>query len=325
MPVSLQDTAGRSSPRLSHQEIYVNVLNQLSAAKPSTEPFAVAATLDPTTLIPKGSVFTVIGQVRNWRLGFAGRIQCTLRLSFGDLQVSANRETLSIDTIAEGDWVRARLMHRHDGTMQVIGAIAVAPPDGDTSWVPAALYHRNAAMHELRRLLGTLEPALQAVFMAVMLDMQVQRRFFWRPAAADHHCYPGGLFDQSVAAANLASRSEYDNDRERGLATLASLLFDIGKATDLRLQADRPRCWPELHPHAATAARLSRTLRRLAQSQPFLAADLAELIAGDLTDPGLLFTPGVVLLRNRVRRAVQQSWGPAESFLQSLTNPGAAA
>ena len=303
----------------------MNVLNQPTVSKPSPEPFAVASTLDPATLIPKGSVFTVIGQVCNWQLGFAGRIQCTLRLSFGDMQLSANRETLSIDTIADGDWVRARLMHRHDGTMQVIGAIAVKPTAGETSWVPVALYHRSAAMRELRRLLGTLEPVLQAVFVAVMLDMQVQRRFFWRPAAADHHCYPGGLFDQGVAAATLASRSEYDKDRERGLATLASLLFDIGKATDVRLQADRPRCWPELHPHASTVARLSRTLRRLAQSQPFLAAELAELIAGDLTAPSLLFTPRVVLLRSRVRQAVQQSWEPAESFLQSLTNPGAAA
>ena len=303
----------------------MNVLNQPSATKLATDPCASAAVLDPATLIPKGSVFTVIGQVCNWRLGFAGRIQCTLRLTFGDLLLSTNREALSIDTIGEGDWVRARFMHRHDGTMQVIGAIAVKPTAGETSWVPVALYHRNVAMRELRRLLGTLEPALQAVFVAVTLDRQVQRRFFWRPAAADHHCYPGGLFDQSVAAATVASRSAYDKDRERGLATLASLLFDIGKATDMRLQADRPRCWPELHPHASTVARLSRTLSRLAQSQPFLAAEMAELIAGDLTDPGLLFTPEVVLLRSRVRHAVQESWGPAESFLQSLTNPGAAA
>ena len=303
----------------------MNVLNQSTAEKPTAESCALASTLDLASLIPKGSVFTVVGQVCNWQLGFAGRIQCTLRLSFGDLPLSANRETLSIDTIADGDWVRARLMHRHDGTMHVIGAIAVGLAAGDTSWVPAALYHRNAAMRELRRLLGTLEPALQAVFMAVMLDMQVQRRFFWRPAAADHNCYPGGLFDQSVAAAAAASRSRYDSERERGLCTLASLLFDIGKTTDVRLQADRPRCWPELHPHAATVARLSRTLSRLAQSQPVLAAELAELMAGDLTGPGLLFAPPVVFLRNRVRQAVQQSWGPAESFLQSLTNPGAAA
>ena len=303
----------------------MNVLNQLSAAKPATEPFAVACTLDPATLIPRGSVFTVIGQVGNWRLGFAGRIQCTLCLSFGDLQVSANRETLSIDTIGEGDWVRVRLMHRHDGTMQVIGAIAAGPTAGDTSWVPVALYHRNAAMRELRRMLGTLEPALQAVFMAVMLDTQVQRRFFWRPAATDHHCYPGGLFDQSVAAATLANRAEYDTERERGLATLASLLFDIGKATDPHLLADRARCWPELQSHSTTLLRLNRTLSRLAQTQPLLAAELGEVIAGDVLAPTELSPSQLIALRNRVRAAVQRSWGPAESFLQTLTNPGAAA
>ena len=40
--------------------------------------------------------------------------------------------------------------------------------------------------------------------MVMMLDRQLQRRFAWRIAAADHHGYPGGLFDHSVRAAEIA-------------------------------------------------------------------------------------------------------------------------
>jgi hypothetical protein len=299
----------------------MNVLNQSTAAQ-LTEQSASGPHLNPATLIPKGSVFTVIGQVRDWQLGFAGRIRCTLRLSIGDLALSANRDTLPLH-IGDGDWVRVKLMHRHsDGpAMQVISAVATAPVE--TSWVPVALYHRNAAMRELRRLLSTLEPSLQAVFMAVMLDLQVQRRFFWRPAAVDHHCYPGGLFDQSIAAGVFVTQALHASERDRGIAILASLLFDIGKATDQRLQEDRTRCWPELQPHATTATRLKGPLRRLAQSEPALAADLGDVLGAD--SPARI-TTRLVGLRDLVRHAARTSWGPDNSFLATTTtNPGAAA
>ncbi len=302
----------------------MNVLNPTTASQPSFSA-SEAALRGPASLIPRGSVFTVVGQVHDWRLGFAGRIDCTLRLSIGDLALSANRDTLPLD-LGDGDWVRAKVMHRHDGSdaMSLIRARPNAPAPGQTSWVPVALYHRHAAMAELRRLLSALEPGLQAVFLSVMLDTRVQRQFFWRPTAADHHCYPGGLFDQAVAAAKLASLAEYPDARDRGLATLASLLFDIGKATDTRLQPDRTRPWPELQPHVATASRLSGSLQRLAASQPELAADLCDLLAGDDPTRTARFTPRMTALRQQVREAVRLSWGPAHSFL-SIARPGAAA
>jgi hypothetical protein len=300
----------------------MNVLNQATAAKPATDSSASDVRFDLATLIPKGSVFTVIGQVRNWQLGFAGRISCTLRLSAGDLTLSANRDTMSLD-IADGDWVRSKLMRRHDDstTMHVVNAVATQS-ETMNSWVPEALYHRVEAMNELRRLLSTLEPALQGVFLSVMLDRVVQRRFFFRAAAADHHCYPGGLFDQSVAAANLASRSDAIDPRVRGIATLASLLFDIGKATDERLQFDRPRRWPELRPHPTTAPRLKSALTRLASSRPQLAADLVDVL--DCNDV-LPATSPLSDARRQVRLAVQQSWGPESSFPTAQTTPGARA
>ena len=300
----------------------MNVLNQPTAAKPATASSASAVPFDLATLIPKGSVFTVIGQVQHWQLGFAGRISCTLRLSAGDLTLSANRDTMSLD-IGDGDWVRAKLMHRHDdsATMHVISAVATHS-EPTNSWVPEALYHRFDAMNELRRLLSTLEPALQGVFLSVMLDRQVQRRFFFRAAAADHHCYPGGLFDQSVSAAKLASCHDGIGAYDRGLATLASLLFDIGKAMDPRLQVDQTRCWPELQPHRGTATRLQSALTRLASSRPQLAADLVDVLDGNDVLPA---TSPMSRVRRQVQQAVQQSWGPESCFLTVQTNPGAKA
>lgn len=308
----------------------MNVLNKHTAAKPATsESSASDLPFDLAPVIPKGSVFTVIGQVHHWQLGFAGRINCTLRLSAGDLALSANRDTMSLD-IADSTWVRAKLMHRHDDgpSMHVISAVATH--SGPTnSWVPEAPYHRHVAMNEMRRLLSSLEPALQALFLAAMLDRQLQRRFFWRPAAADHHCYPGGLFDQSVVAAKLSSLADGQNECDRGLVTLASLLFDIGKANDMRLLPDRPRSWPRLDAHATTALRLRRPLDRLAQSRPQLASDLGDLLAKEGSPRTSQLTSRLHSLRQLVREAARVSWGPAHSFLaittSTTTNPGAAA
>lgn len=283
----------------------MNVLN---------EPTAPAAGVGNAAIFfPKGCVTTVVGQVLDRQLGFAGRIGCTLRLSIGDLALRANRDTLPLH-IGNGDWARLELMHRHDDdpALHVINAIATSASVGETSWLPVALYHRNAAMSDLRRLVSSLEPALQGVFLGLMLDRQLQRQFFWRPAAADHHCYPGGLFDQSVTAARVASEGEGINARDRGLVTLASLLFDIGKAGDARLLADRPRADAVMQPHTATSARMKDPLRRLAQLEPVLGSDLSALHAATAPAP---VTPRVTALREHVRRAVRLSWGPDHAFL----------
>ena len=276
----------------------------------------------PASLFPKGVVFTVIGQIQHWHLRWAGRIECGLRLSIGDLVIPANRGTLPLE-LGAGDWVRVKLMHRHDddATMHVLSAVGTVPAPGETSWVPVSLYHRQAGMRELRRLLSTLEPGLQGVFMSLMLDRQVQRQFFWRPSASDHHCYPGGLFDQSVGAAAMAHSAEYDNPHDRGLVTLASLLWDIGKVSDVRLREDHQRGWPELQPHAMTSRRLKRPLELLVQSHPALAREFAALLAGPEASIAPL-TTRTAELRRGVHRAAHESWGPVEPSLVAVSAVG---
>ena len=298
----------------------MNVLNQPSAAHPIHSNAAF-----PASLFPKGVVFTVIGQIHHWHLRWAGRIECGLRLSIGDLALHANRATLPLE-LGNGDWVRVKLMHRHDNdsAMHVLSAVATVPAPGETSWVPVSLYHRHAGMRELRHLLSTLEPGLQGLFMSLMLDRQVQRQFFWRPAASDLRCFPGGLFDQSVGAAAIAHSAEYDNSHDRGLVTLVSLLWDIGKVSDSQLREDRTRGWPELQPHATTGRRLERPLELLAQSHPTLAQGFAELLAGSAGSIAPI-SNRTAALRRQVHRAVHESWGPVEPSLIAIATSGAAA
>ena len=276
----------------------------------------------PASLFPKGVVFTVIGQVHHWHLGWAGRIECGLRLSIGDLALRANRDTLPME-IGNGSWVRVKLMHRHDenSLMHVLSSVATVPAPGETSWVPVSLYHRSAGMRELRRLLSTLEPGLQGLFMSLMLDRQVQRHFFWRPAAVEHHVFPGGLFDQSVDAATRAYAASYSNEHDRGLVTLASLLWDIGKVSDGRLREDHQRGWPELQPHALTSRRLKRPLELLDQTHPALAQEFAALLARPEASIAPL-TNRTAELRRRVHRAVHESWGPVEPSLVATSALG---
>ena len=295
-------------------------LNQTTVAQPIHSNPAF-----PASLFPKGVVFTVIGQIHNWHLSWAGRIECGLRLSIGDLVIRANRGTLPLE-IGNGSWVRVKLMHRHDedSAMHVLSAVETVPAPGETSWVPVSLYHRIAGMRELRRLLSTLEPGLQGLFMSLSIDRQVQRKFFWRPAASDHHCYPGGLFDQSVAAATIANSAQYGNSHDRGLVTLASLLWDIGKVSDGRLREDRSRGGPELQPHVTTSVRLKRPLELLAQSHPSLAREFAALLAGP--DAAIApITNRTAALRRQAHRAVHQSWGPVEPSLVAVSALGAQA
>ena len=319
MPVSLVDMAGRSSPESfpNFHENLMYTLNQPSATRPNLSNAAF-----PASLFPTGVVFTVIGQIHHWHLGWAGRIDCGLRLSIGDLVLRANRDTLPME-LGNGSWVRVKLLspHNYTSAMHVLSAVATVPAPGETSWVPVSLYHRMAGMRELRRLLSTLEPGLQGLYMALQLDRQLQRQFFWRPAASDHHCYPGGLFDQSVRAAARAHSAQYANSRDRGLVTLASLLWDIGKVSDGRMQEDRSRGWPELEPHAATNVRLKRPLELLEKSHPALAKEFAALLAGP--DAAIApITNRTAALRRGMHRAVHESWGPVEPSLVAINTSG---
>jgi hypothetical protein len=293
----------------------MNPLNALNHPPLNATHAAVipAAGFDPASLFPKGSVITVLGQVQDWTLGWAGRISCTLRLSIGDIPLVGNRDTLL--AVDNGTWVRATLMRRHgDGTMHLMRVVAAgarpddAQLDSECAWVPTALYHRHESMRRLRALLSQLEPALQGIFMAVMVDRQVQRSFFWRPSAADHHCYPGGLFDHSVAAAEFAHRASCASEHARGLSTLASLLFDIGKVFDTQLRTDRPRTLPALRPHPMSARRLERALAAIAGWRPGLAHDLAALLGASGPDDDGANSSRMPSARTKVCQAVQTAW-----------------
>ena len=298
----------------------MNVMNQPAAAHPIHLNAAF-----PASLFPKGVVFTVIGQIHHWHLGWAGRIECGLRLSIGNLALRANRDTLPME-IGNDSWVRVKLMHRHDedSAMHVLSAVSTVPVPGETSWVPVCLYHRSAGMRELRRLLSTLEPGLQGFFFSLMLGRQVQRQFFWRPAAADHGIFPGALFDVSVGAAFLANSAEYCDSHDRGLATLASLLWDIGKVADGRLREDLMRGWPELQPDVNTRRLLNRPLELLKRSHPSLAQEIAALLAGPEA-PIAPLTNRTSALRREVHRAVSGSWGFADASLIAGAASGAQA
>lgn len=291
-----------------------------------TEPALTLATLCPLELFPRGATFTALGTVHDLRRDRAGNTDATLRLSVGDLPIVARPDTLPPD-IANGSSARIKMRRRHRDDGQGVCVLSAIPsprePD-ETSWCPTALYHRHAGMLQLRRLLSTLEPALQGLFMSSMVDAQVQRRFFWRVGAGDHYCYPGGLFDMSVAAARVASQGAYASERERGLATLASLLFDIGKVFEERLEPDWVRLLPGLQPHAQTARRLQGPLLRVARMHPQLANDLAQLLGCHevaSAEPNLRLVP----LRKQVRNAVQKAWESTKADPKTRANRGEAA
>lgn len=259
--------------------------------------------LGVTALVGHGGVTTVVGQLERIELGWAGQMRCVLRLSVGPIVISANRKVFPLDAVA-GAWVRVRLMPwRTDGdqTLRVISAV-VGEPDVKVAWVPTSLYHRHVHIKRLRAVLAGLEPALQLIFMLALKDPQLQRAFFWRVGAADHHGYPGGLFDQSVQASELAQAKPYQDEHERGLATAAALCFDLGKLSDAALAPDAPRFIEGPTPHPLTQRRLERALVAVEALHPRSARELRDL---------LMPTPRQRGLAQRVREAVRDSWrGP---------------
>jgi hypothetical protein len=251
-------------------------------------------------LLPKGQVWTLLGQVQRLDLGWAGRLRCALKLSVGTLTVVGNRDSLPLDA-QPGEWLRIKARRAYEDPaedLHVISAIRTTP-DSKTAWVPTALYHRAAAMQRLRALLQALPADLQLFFLLCMSDAQVQRGYFWRAAAADHDVYPGGLFDQSVRAAERAYRTA---TASRELAAITALLYDLGKALDTRLQPDTPRLQQGLAPHALTARRVERALARLEPIYPQRVEALRGLLGGV---PPVHLVPVAAM----ARRAVEDSWG----------------
>ncbi len=277
---------------------------------PSTFPFKTLADEDHGVLcvFRKGTVSAVLAQIVRIELGFAGLVRCRLKLSVGELTIHGNRDNIPL-SLTEGDWVRLRVLrtHREGATSLRVMSVMPTSPDCRVAWLPSALCHRTAHMGRLRRLLAELEPAMQAFFMAAMTDAQVQRRFFWRVAAGDHHCYPGGLFDQSVHAAEIASEQPQASDSERGVAVMAALLFDIGKVFDGQLCDDRDRLRSVLLPHRQTRMRLERAYEVADAVQPGPAALLRSVLEAN---PGSAIggPPEAARLAQSVRSAVERSF-----------------
>ena len=260
----------------------------------------VARPIDVIELFHGASTVTLLARVEDWTLRWAGRITCDLHLSIGVLPVIANRDTLPLD-IRNGDWVRAKFLRRYGppAELKLLRATQFYPDSSEpTSWIPTAQYHRVAHMHRLLALLSQLEPGLQAVFMATMQDSRAQRGFFLRPAASDHHSYPGGLFDQSVEAAERVFNDAHASRRERDAATLAALLFDLGKVLDPCLSPDKPRLEASLEAHPRAPLSFERALATVSGAQPDLADALRDLMVAPRRQ-GPAWS---------VRQAVQASW-----------------
>lgn len=285
-----------------------------STAASHASPHAHGLPLDPTMLFPRQSVITVIGRIEDWTLAWAGRIRCTLCLSIGDVALIANRDSLALH-IQNGHWVRARLMLRRGrsdpsgiSTLLLSADIIWPHQPNPTAWTPTVPFHRFGHMRRLYRLLSQLEPGVQAIFMAVMADTRIQQGFFIRIAATDHHTYPGGLFDCSIEAAELVVQQEQLGTKERSLAALVCLLFDLGKVTDERYQADQRRCHLGLVPHPGTARLLEQALNAVARFEPDLYVSVQQLLGPcDWTE--WLSPPGIApTLKQHIHQAIQQAW-----------------
>ncbi len=302
-------------------------------AKPASE---VASSNSPDfdihSLFRFSSVITVFAQVENWKLSWGGQIRCNLRLSIGVVSVTANRESPLLN-VKTGDWVMAKLLlqrgidgfegKRGYGTHLLnLRTVEHNNSDPTTAWLPTVRYYRHGHMRRLRQLLSKMNPGLQALFMTVMLDERVQREFFMRIAATDHHTYPGGHFDQSVAAAEMAFHQRDLTQSERGLGALGCLLFDIGKVADEQFHPDRLRGSCGLEPHQNTSRILRRPLENFARFEPALVESVRKLLSKcDWVE--WLSPPGIKpSLKQCVHQALQSSWEfeqPAKDF---LTNRG---
>ncbi len=287
--------------------------------------------IDLRDLCRYNSLVSVLACVENLQLDLAGRISCTLRHSLGRLAVFTQPDNDSLKLL-NGNWVRAKLLLRRRALsspdLQDAGAcmlsfkpVFMAPHSPGTVWLPTAAHFRLAHMHRLRVLLSQLEPALQAIFLSLMLDERVQRRFFTGLGAADHHCYPGGLFDYCVEAAEQAYCQQQFSLCERGIAALVCLLFDLGKVFDEQFRLDRLRVGSGLLPHPKTQRLIEHALTAVALFDPALVASVRlQLSPCDWTE--WLAPPGITpTLKQCVHQALKCSWAfdrPAKDFCTDM-------
>jgi hypothetical protein len=279
----------------------------------TTFPFKTAAgDAGVLNLFRKGTVSHFLARILRYELGFAGAARCRLRLSVGEVTVIGNRDTVPL-TLNEGDCVSVRVMRSYREDTPALRVMRMSPATSQcgVAWLPTTLCHRTAHLKRLLTLLAQLDPSMQAFFMTAMADAQAQRRFFWRVAASDHHCYPGGLFDQAVDAAELAFAHSHADHAARSVAAMGALLFDIGKVFDEKLSRDTGRLQQVLMPHRLTRVRLKRAYEAGDVLEPALSAEPVELLRAVLeANPGSPVggPPQVGQLASCVRAAVERAW-----------------
>lgn len=267
-----------------------------------------STSIDVARLHSPHHTFTLLGRVQRNQLRWAGQFVCTVQTSVGVLQVTGNRDVML--GIKEASWLALRMQRAQQGVH--VASWTLSSPLVHAAWLPSVPCAQPATLQRLRLLLGRLPPVAQAIFMAVMARGHTQRRFFNRAAALDHHCVPGGVFEQSVRAAELAYAAWHPSEAERDAASLGALLFDFGKLFDPLIGHDLPREGPELEPHVMTRSHVRPACDLMERCDGFLACTV-----GGLLIPG--FDKVNDPLYQRVRHAVETSWltpSPAESGAQ---------
>ena len=127
-PCRLSTGMGGLRPKSFH-DFTENSMYPLNCPTPDEpiNPNGTGRKLFPASLVPGGAVITFFGQIHDWRLGWAGRIKCVLRLPLGDLVIHANRDTLPLE-LQNGSRVRVKLVNGQgdDPAMHVVSAVAAA-------------------------------------------------------------------------------------------------------------------------------------------------------------------------------------------------------
>lgn len=198
----------------------------------------------------------------------------------------------------------------------------------EAAWLPFHSCERTHHMQRLRALLLTLTPALQVFFIVALSSYRVEKQFLKRDSAADHHVYPGGMFDQAVEAAEIVGvQCSNFTPLDRDLAVMATLLMDIGKASDSWVRLDARRRKLAVVPHPYSEKLLAPAFKALRYLDAPL-ADRLRAVFGFASGKGSAPVDGSILdLRHLMGWAISLTWRDCERLAvprKPFGKPGAA-